>query len=303
MRDGVRRVGAAFVGLGLALLIWWAAIRFLVPPTGILARFAPDDAIATLVRLLGEGDLVAHAVASLRRIAAGLLVAAAVGIPLGLMLGSIRLVARTGGPVMGLLRMISPLSWTPIAIILFGVGDSPVVFLVAMGATWPIAVNTAAGVAHLDPTWLRVARSLGATRREALRLVVWPGIRPDLLTGLRIATGIAWVVLVPAEMLGVDSGLGYFILDSRDRFAYDELVAAILVIGSLGLAIDGVARALFGTRRRTAAPRSWLRSRFFPVVSVPGVAGRTGQGAGGAGPSGPGVVATTSGGPAVAEPR
>lgn len=303
VRTGLRRVGAALVGLGLALVIWWAAIRFLVPPTGILARFAPEDAIATLVRLLGEGDLPAHAVASLRRIAGGLLLAAAVGIPLGLTLGSIRLVARTSGPVLGLLRMISPLSWTPIAIILFGVGDSPVVFLVAMGATWPIAVNTAAGVAHLDPTWLRVARSLGATRREALRLVVWPGIRPDLLTGLRIATGIAWVVLVPAEMLGVDSGLGYFILDARDRFAYDELVAAILVIGSLGLAIEGLARVLFGTRRRSAAHRSWFRSRFFPVVSVPRVPARTGQGAVAGSPNGPGIVAAGSGGAAVPEPQ
>jgi len=303
VRAGARRVGAAFVGLGVALLIWWAAIRFLVPPTGILARFAPDDAIATLVRLLGEGDLVAHAVASLRRIAAGLLVAAAVGIPLGLTLGSIRLVARTGGPVLGLLRMISPLSWTPIAIILFGVGDSPVVFLVAMGATWPIAVNTAAGVAHLDPTWLRVARSLGATRREALRLVVWPGIRPDLLTGLRIATGIAWVVLVPAEMLGVDSGLGYFILDSRDRFAYDELVAAILVIGSLGLAIDGLACFLFGNRRRTVGGRSWFRGRSLQVGSGRGLPARTGQVTAGGGLTGPGVATTPSGGPAVPEPR
>ena len=139
---------------------------------------------------------------------------------------------------------------TPLAIILFGVGDAPVVFLVAMGATWPIAINTMAGVAQLDPTWLRVARSLGATRTEALRHVVWPGIRPSLLTGLRVATGLAWVILVPAEMLGVDSGLGYFVLDARDRFAYDELVAAILIIGVLGIAIDTLARTAFHPRRR-----------------------------------------------------
>lgn len=91
--------------------------------------------------------------------------------------------------------------------------------------------------------------------------MVWPGVRADLLTGLRIATGLAWVILVPAEMLGVDSGLGYFVLDARDRFAYDELVAAILVIGALGLVLDTLARIAFGARRRTAPRRSraWRR--------------------------------------------
>ena len=244
------RVAPAVLGLGLAGLLWWAAIEVLVEDGSLLARFGPVDAAATLLRLTAEGTLTGHAVASLRRIGAGLALAAAVGIPLGLLLGASRWAGSAAGPVVGLVRMISPLSWTPVAIILFGVGDAPVVFLVAVGAVWPIVLNTAAGVAHLDPTWLRVARSLGANRLETLRHVVWPGIRPNVLTGLRLATGLAWVVLVPAEMLGVDSGLGYRILDARDRFAYDELVATILVIGLLGLAIDGVARRAFAERRR-----------------------------------------------------
>jgi NitT/TauT family transport system permease protein len=173
-----------------------------------------------------------------------------------LALGSAPVLARTGGGVFGILRNISPLAWTPIAIIFLGVGDAPVVFLIAIGAMWPIMMNTQAGVANLDPTWLRVSRSLGATRRETLRHVVWPGVRPNVLTGVRISTGLAWVILVPAEMLGVDSGLGYFILDARDRFRYDELVAAIIAIGILGLAIDAVTRSLLGERRK----RSGLRA-------------------------------------------
>lgn len=245
----VKRFAPAVLGLALAGLLWWAAFELLVEEGSLLARFGPIDAVATLARLLADGTLVAHGAASLRRIVGGLALAAAVGIPLGLVLGASRLAGAAAGPVLGLVRMISPLSWTPIAIIVFGVGDAPVIFLVAIGAVWPIVLNTASGVAHLDPAWLRVARSLGANRLETLRHIVWPGIRPNVLTGLRLATGLAWVVLVPGEMLGVDSGLGYRILDARDRFAYDELVATILVIGLLGLGIDLVARRVFATRR------------------------------------------------------
>ena len=274
-RHLVARASAAMVGLAVALVAWWAAIALLAPPGSMIARFDPIDGLATLVRLFGDPRLHQHVLASLRRILAGLAIAAAVGIPIGLAVGSAQLVARTTGPVFGLLRMISPLSWTPIAIILFGVGDSPVVFLVAIGATWPILINTAAGVAGLDPTWARVARSLGATRIETLRHVVWPGIRAEIMTGLRVATGLAWVILVPAEMLGVDSGLGYFILDARDRFAYDELTAAILVIGALGLSLDTLARLAFSTRRRisrsgrplTRLTRDGARAGSVPVTA------------------------------------
>lgn len=250
LRRALRAVVPAAAGLALAGLLWWLVIEVLVGEESMLARFGPGDAISTLARLAADGTLTAHVLASLRRIVAGLAIAAAVGIPLGLLLGASRLAGAAAGPVVGLVRMISPLSWTPVAIILFGVGDAPVVFLVGVGAVWPVVLNTAAGVAHLDPTWLRVARSLGASRVETLRHIVWPGIRPNVLTGLRLATGLAWVVLVPAEMLGVDSGLGYRILDARDRFAYDELVATILVIGLLGLALDLLARRLFTEGRR-----------------------------------------------------
>jgi len=105
-------------------------------------------------------------------------------------------------------------------------------------------------VAALDPRWSTVARSLGASRGEVLWTVVWPGIRSHVLTGLRLAVGLAWLILVPAEMLGVDSGLGYFILNTRDRLAYGDLMAAILVVGACGFVIDSAARWAFRERRR-----------------------------------------------------
>ena len=249
------RVGATVLGLAIALGAWWLAIAVLTQPGSIQARLAPGDALSTLGRLVVEGDLTGHTLASLRRIAGGLLLAAAIAIPLGLALGSAPVIARTSGGVFGILRSISPLAWTPVAIIFLGVGDAPVMFLIAIGGMWPVMMNTQAGVANLDPTWLRVSRSLGATRWETLRHVIWPGVLPDILTGVRVATGLAWVILVPAEMLGVDSGLGYFILDARDRFAYDELIAAVIAIGVLGLLIDAGTRSLLGDRRRRSRTR------------------------------------------------
>ena len=146
--------------------------------------------------------------------------------------------------------MVSPLSWAPVAVALFGVGHAPVIFLVAIAAVWPVALNTASGVAALDPLHVRVARTLGATRPEILRTVVLPSIRPFTLTGVRLALGIAWVVIVPAEMPGVSSGLGYEILNARDRLAYDEMLVVILLIGLIGIALDTLAQWLLRERSR-----------------------------------------------------
>ena len=256
LRRLASEVALGVAGLVAFVVLWWAVIVVLVPPDSFLARFAPLEAFASLGQLLSSGQLTEHVAASLRRIAVGLALAAAIGIPLGLAIGSIHALGLASGPVFGFVRMISPLAWTPLAIIMFGVGDAPVYFLIAIGAIWPIVLNTSAGVAGLERGWLLVAHSLGGTRWEVVRHVVWPGVRSQLLTGLRLATGLAWIILVPAEMLGVDSGLGYFILDARDRFAYDELVAAIIVIGALGFAIDLIARRLFTARRRSAGRRS-----------------------------------------------
>ena len=142
---------AAGIGFGVFLALWWAAIALLVPPGSFLARFAPDDAFFALIDLLSSGQLTRHITASLQRILVGLALAAAIGLPLGLALGSFRLFGKMSGPLFQFVRMISPLSWTPLAIILFGVGDEPVYFLIAIGAMWPIVLNTAAGVATLDP--------------------------------------------------------------------------------------------------------------------------------------------------------
>lgn len=235
----------ASAGTGALLLVWWLGTDVLAAPSGFLSRFAPDEAWLALREMVRAGIIWPHVAASLSRIAAGLALAIGAGVALGLGLGSFPLLASLLGAPLQLLRMISPLSWMPLAVVLFGVGSSPVVFLVAMACAWPIALNTAAGVRGLDERWVMVARSLGAGRWEIARTVLWPAVRPAVLTGIRLAVGLAWVVLVPAEMLGVDSGLGYFVLDTRDRLAYGEMMAAILLTGLIGLALDTAARAVF----------------------------------------------------------
>ena len=117
--------------------------------------------------------------------------------------------------------------------------------LLAFAAVWPIVLNTAAGVQQLDARWLLLAQSVAATRWETLRHVILPGVLGHILTGVRLAIGILWIVLVPCEMLGVSAGMGYFILDTRDRLAYSELMAMVLLIGALGFLLDAAARGLY----------------------------------------------------------
>lgn len=243
-------VAPPLVGLAACIGAWWAWVQLFVEPGSFQSAFAPDHAVRALWTLLTEGTLTRHVAASARRIAVGLGLAALIGIPFGLAVGGLPIVARATGLVTGLVRMISPLSWTPLAIIWFGVGDPPVYFLIAIGAMWPIALSTSAAVAGLNRQWLMLGRSLRANRTELLRTIVWPGVRTDVLTGLRLGLTTAWIILVPAEMLGVDSGLGYFILDARDRFAYAELMAAVIVIGIMGLLLDRLAWWFLTPRRR-----------------------------------------------------
>lgn len=231
-------------GLVLAALAWAAGSVWLAGVTPIAASFAPLETARALFALLQGAELWEHVAVSLERVAVGLGVALLLGIPLGVLTGLSPLFSRSTTPLFQFARMISPLSWMPLAVMVLGVGNAPVYFLLAFAAVWPILLNTAAGVAQLDKNWLLLARSLSATRRETIVHVILPGITAQILTGVRLAIGIIWIVLVPAEMLGVSAGLGYFILDARDRLAYSDLMAAILVIGFLGYLLDHAARTL-----------------------------------------------------------
>lgn len=238
------------VAILIAVALWWFVTTVLASPDSLVREFAPQYVAPAIVDLFARGVLLPDTLASLWRLLVGLLIAATIGIPLGLLIGLNPLVERATMPIMQFLRMISPLSWAPIAVALFGIGHQPVFFLIAAAAVWPIVINTAAGVQGIDPGYLMVARSFGSSRLELLTTVVLPAIRAQVQTGLRVGLGIAWVVLVPAEMLGVRSGLGYQILNARDQLAYDQVMAVIVVIGFLGFWLDWGARHLLRERRK-----------------------------------------------------
>ncbi|HEY8476874.1 MAG TPA: ABC transporter permease [Chloroflexota bacterium] len=247
-RSSGRRRGARtqwllpLTGLGAGLLAWQLLT---LPGSWPLANaFSPASTLAALVRMVGEGVVWPHLEASLVRIFAGLGLAAVAGIPLGVWIGRSHAAEVATSGIFQFLRMVSPLSWMPIAVMALGVGDRPVVFLVAIAAVWPILLNTAHGISAVDRRWVRAARALGAQGRAVLWRVLLPAALPNIVTGVRLALGTAWIVLVPAEMLGVHSGLGYFILDTRDRFAYGELLATLLVIGAVGYGLDLLLRGL-----------------------------------------------------------
>jgi len=233
IKRAVDRVVWPIVGLALAVGLWSLGARQLSDVDAIRNAFAPTAGFAALGRLLAAGDLWEHIALSLQRIGLSLLLALLIAVPLGIWIGLSPLFAKLTGTLFQFLRMVSPLSWMPLAVMALGVGEAPVVFLLTFAAVWPIMLNTAAGVAALDKSWLQLAHSLSATRAEIVLHIVLPGILTHVLTGFRLALGIAWIVLVPAEMLGVSAGMGYFILDT----------AGIVVVGCLGFMLDVAARA------------------------------------------------------------
>ncbi|WP_319447627.1 MULTISPECIES: ABC transporter permease [unclassified Mycobacterium] len=248
-RRVLQRLLPPLLAVVVAIGVWWLVTAVLSAPHSLLRQTVPWKVVAAIGDLYSRGVLLPDAGISLWRLLIGLLVAAVIGIPAGLLVGLSVTVERASTPVVQFLRMISPLSWAPIAVAVFGIGSEPVIFLIAAAAVWPILLNTAAGVHAIEPGYLDVARSFHATRLELLSAVVLPAIRGPVQTGLRLALGIAWIVLVPAEMLGVRSGLGYQLLNARDQLAYDQVVAVIVVIGILGYLLDWAARRLLSSRR------------------------------------------------------
>jgi NitT/TauT family transport system permease protein len=183
---------------------------------------------------------------SLYRVGLGMLIAVVIGVPLGILIGRIAQLREITNIPFQFLRMISPLSWMPIAVMGFDTWDAAIVFLITVAAIWPIVFATAAGVRRIDPAWIKVARNLGANPWHMLTTVILPAVATDIFTGIRLALGVAWVVLVPAEYLGVTSGLGYAINDARDTLEYDRLSATVVVIGVIGFALDTLCQKAIG---------------------------------------------------------
>jgi NitT/TauT family transport system permease protein len=195
--------------------------------------------------LLHKSLLWSYVGDSLRRVAIGFGAAVLLGIPLGLALGWYPAANNAVNPALQLMRPISPIAWIPIAIIFFGVGDRAAIFLIFLGAFFPIVVTGTNGVSNVPSVFRRAGTNFGLTPVQLIARVIFPAALPQMIVGLRIALGIAWLVVVAAEMIAVDSGLGYLVIDSRNSGKrYDLVVAAMLLIGVIGLALDIAFRRL-----------------------------------------------------------
>lgn len=223
----------------LAAALFLAVWHYSVIWTATKVFPSPLSVEKGLEELLRKQVLWADIGDSLRRVALGFGMAAIIGIPLGLALGWYPAANRVLNPLLQILRPISPIAWIPVAIVFFGIGDRAAVFLVFLGALFPIVVACISGVSNVPSVFRRAGRNFGLSPAKILARVVFPAALPQILIGLRIALGIAWLVVVAGEMIAVDSGLGYLVIDSRNSGKrYDLVVAAMLLIGLIGLVLD-----------------------------------------------------------------
>jgi NitT/TauT family transport system permease protein len=225
----------------MVLLVW----HFSVKLTGTDVFPSPLSVQRGIAQLIEGGRLWRYVGDSLRRVGIAYLAAVAVGVPGGLLLGWYPAAAQVVNPVIQMMRPISPIAWIPVSIVLFGVGDMAAIYLIFLGAFFPIVVSTLNGVRNVPSMYRRAGRNFALTTVQLLAKVVLPAALPQMLVGLRLALGIAWLVVVAAEMIAVDSGLGYLVIDARNSGKrYDLVVAAMILIGVIGLALDlGIRRA------------------------------------------------------------
>jgi NitT/TauT family transport system permease protein len=210
----------------------------LPPPSTVLAVWYDLVTGATDAAARYSGTWLDHAWASTWRVFAGFGWGVALGIFVGLLIGLSRAMERVFDPTVQVLRNIPVTAWVPLSLVFFGIGNAPAIFLIGLGAFFPAAINSTHGVRQIDITLYKAARMMGANERELLSRVIVPAALPSILTGVRLAMGIAWVLVVVAEILAVRSGLGYLLNDAYLFYRNDVVIAAMLSIGLLGFMSD-----------------------------------------------------------------
>jgi NitT/TauT family transport system permease protein len=247
------RIGRALLVPVLVLVLWEVLCRagvfsplVLPSPTAVLRRWLAyarplqprDPAVQGWLAWSLSGELWLDVVGSLYRVLGGFAIGAGLALPLGLLMGAKPWLHDLLDPILQVLRPIPPIAFIPLAILWFGLGDPPAFFLIALGAFFPVLVNTIAGVRNVDAIYLRAARNLGAGEWTLFWRVMVPAAMPYILSGVRIGIGVAFIVVIVAEMTAVNRGLGYRILEAREYFWSDKIIAGMISIGLLGLGID-----------------------------------------------------------------
>jgi NitT/TauT family transport system permease protein len=229
------------VVIGVFLLAWDMIVR--MSGSDIFPR--PHEVVKGFKQLAENGVLHKYIIASLFRVTWGFGLAVLIGVPFGLFLGWYGWAYKAFNPMIQIFRPISPIAWIPVAILWFKVTDSAPIFLIFLASVFPITVSATAAVQNMQPVYLRAAQNFGLKRTQLFSRVIFPAAMPQIITGIRIALGVAWLVVVAAEMIAVNSGLGYLIIDARNAGKrYDLVVAGMVMIGSIGLVLDILVRQL-----------------------------------------------------------
>lgn len=218
------------------LLVWYTICKLGLIPAYQLPT--PGSVVRSFLEEIRSGRLLNDIIASLWRVTVGFVISALLAIPAGLWLGQHAQGRQAFVPVLNFFRFLSPLAWIPFAILWFHIGDKPAIFLIFLASFFPLALSTMAAVANIPKIYFRVAHDYNYKGMELLTKVTFPAVLPQVVTALRVTYGIAWVVIVAAEMVGCQDGLGYGIWDARNGLRLDTAVCYMLVIGVLGMLVD-----------------------------------------------------------------
>jgi NitT/TauT family transport system permease protein len=255
-----REVGVGLVVPAVVIAVWqlvahkgWVNPQVLPSPLAVVTKWIeyllPLQArdVAGGQSWLGwalSGELIHDSLGSLYRVVVGFVIGGGLALPIGLSMGASTRVYAWLNPLVQLLRPIPPIAYIPLSILWFGLGNPPAVFLIALGAFFPVLMNTIAGVRQVDGIYLRAARNLGASGSTMFLRVILPAAVPYILSGVRIGIGTAFIVVIVSEMIAVNNGLGFRILEAREYFWSDKIIAGMITIGMIGLAIDVIMNRL-----------------------------------------------------------
>jgi NitT/TauT family transport system permease protein len=227
------------------LLLWYGVTAlglvkpFMLPSPGDLGR----ELLVLVAQGYAQKPLREHVLSSLARTFAGLGLGLAVGIPLGLLMGASRTLYAILSPVFSFMRPIPPIAFIPLMILYFGIGEFSKVFLIFMAALWYVVLNASAGVRAVPQDLLRAAQNLGLTRAQIFRHVVFWAALPNIMTGVKTATAISWAIVVAAELIAAQAGLGFMVMDAATFFRVPDVYIGIIIIGLIGLTLEAITRA------------------------------------------------------------
>ncbi|MFS2004906.1 ABC transporter permease [Duganella sp. CT11-25] len=227
-------------------MLGWVNPQVLPSPVAVVEKWVAyllplqphDPAAGSWLAWAFSGELITDSIGSLYRVVVGFLIGAGLALPLGLAMGASQRVYDWFNVLVQMVRPIPPIAYIPLSMLWFGLGNPPAIFLIVLGAFFPVLMNTIAGVRQVDGIYLRAARNLGATGSTMFLRVILPAAVPYILSGVRIGIGTAFIVVIVAEMVAVNNGLGFRILEAREYFWSDKIIAGMISIGLIGLAID-----------------------------------------------------------------